>query len=343
MSALDNLITDRTDLEVYEANQLNGITYANMTVAQKAVYDAGRGVYRHTDANRVGEACAEIYAIAQSYSYDIPGYVPLRTDYTAQTRPTPAEMTQYLATVNAIKMAFSASQALPQTMRFITYDDANNIEKLLAEVNDIMERMLSVFVRSGVYHSNAVIYAKETTVRYRQVEYLISTKGITITGTKLNRESEIRARVYRPSSAVGQYIYQADSGSSLTTNFTAYTSNGNSTANWRFGNTTASIAVPMGAWHETKQNKSGVWIDDSKVASYSAVSAFTSTNSLTIHGTAASANMRIAWLERYENGVFVARYLPLHDLVDDVYGWGDTSDGSFYTNPEATITAGGEI
>lgn len=164
MSALDNLITDRTDLEVYEANQLDGIKYADMTVEQKAAYSSGRGAYRHTDANRVGQACAEIYAIAQAYSYDIPGYVPLRTDYTAETRPTPAEMTQYLATVNAIKTAFSGSQTLPQTMRFITYEDANNIEKLLAEVNDIMERMLSVFVRSGMYFSGAVIYPKEATI-----------------------------------------------------------------------------------------------------------------------------------------------------------------------------------
>jgi hypothetical protein len=163
MSALDNLITDRTDLEVYEGNQLNGIKYADMSVAQKTAYGAGRGAYRHTDANRVGQACAEIYAIAQSYSYDIPGYVALRTDYTAQERPTPAEMTQYLATVNAIKTAFSASQTLPATMRFITYEDANNIEKLLAEVNDIMERMLSIFVRCGVWYSAGVFYIVEDT------------------------------------------------------------------------------------------------------------------------------------------------------------------------------------
>ena len=163
MSALDNLVTNRKQSQVHLAQTLNGTKWANMFLPERLEYSQGRGAYRHTDANRVGEACAEIYAIAQTYGYDIPGYVALKTDWTALDRPTPAQMAQYIATVAAIKSAFNASQTIPPTMRFITYEDANNIEKLLAEVSDIMERMLSIFVRCAMWNSAGVFYIVEDT------------------------------------------------------------------------------------------------------------------------------------------------------------------------------------
>ena len=339
------MITDRTSADVRRVKELAAKGYANMTADEKTEWNAGlKGAYNAADLNRVGQACADLYTALIGAGYAVSGYVALKTDWTNSDRPTKAQLTAYLSTVSAIKAVLPAVTDLPSTMKSLTYEGANNIEKLLVEVDDILNRIIAVYVRSGEWNSGNVFHIKDCAQRYQRVEYLISTKGITITGTKLNRESEIRARVYRPSSAAAQYIYQADSGSSLTTNFTAYTSSGGSaTGYWRFGNTYASLAVSTGTWHETKQNKSGIWIDGSKVATYSSVNSFTTTNSLTIHGTAASANMRIAWLERYENGVYAASYYPVHDLENDKYGYWDSSDGSFYTNDEATITAGGII
>ena len=340
-----NLVTDRTSVDVVRKKQLAAIGYDNMTADEKAEWDALlKGAYTYADLNRVGAACIEVHDALIAAGYGVPGYTELRTDWSRGDLITPANMQTYLDTVAALKAVLTTVTPIPSDPNGLNWEDANNIERLLLEIEDILERLTAIYPRSGLYHSGAVRYVLDGGKRYQRVEYLISTKGITITGTKLNKESEIRARVYRPSSATAQYIYQADSGSSLSTNFTAYTSSGNnSTGYWRFGNTYASILVPTGEWHETKQNKEGVWIDGTKKATYSSVNAFTTTNNLTIHGTAASANMRIGWVERWESGVLVARYLPVHDLVDDVYGYVDTSDGTFYTNAEAVITAGGEI
>lgn len=340
-----NLITDRTVADAQRKRELAAIGYDNMTADEKTEWNAGlKGAYKYTDLNRVGQACADMYAALIAAGYGVPGYVALPTNWTRNDRPTPSDLQTYLATVAAIKAALPTSTTIPATMKNLTAEGANNIERLLLEVEDILDRLQSIYVRSGMYQSGAVRYAIDGGIRYQRREYLISTKGITITGTKLNKESEIRARVYRPSGAVAQYIYQADSGSALSTNFTAYTSSGGSaTGYWRFGNTYAALAVGTGAWHETKQNKSGIWIDGNKVATYATVSAFTTNNSLTIHGTAGSANMRIAWLERYESGVYAASYWPVYDLVDEVFGYLDTSTGNFHTNADAVITAGGEI
>ena len=338
------MITDRTSADVRRVKELAAKGYANMTADEKTEWNAGlKGAYNAADLNRVGQACADLYTALAGAGYAVPGYTALKTDWTNSDRPTKAQLTTYLSTVSAIKAVLPAVTDLPSTMKSLTYEGANNIEKLLVEVDDILNRIIAVYIRSGEWNSGNVFHIKDCAQRYQRVEYLISTKGIAITGTKLNKESEIRARIYRPSSAVAQYIYQSDSGSGLSTNFTAYTSTGNATANWRFGSTTASISLATGAWSETKQNKSGVWVNGTKVASYSTVNSFTTTNSLTIHGTAASANMCIAWLERYENGVYTASYYPVHDLENDKYGYWDSSDGSFYTNDEATITAGGII
>lgn len=339
------MITDRTSADVQRVKELAAKGYANMSNNEKLEWiDGLKGAYNAADLNRVGQACADLYTALTGAGYAVSGYVALKTDWTNSDRPTKAQLTTYLSTVSAIKAVLPAVTDLPSTMKSLTYEGANNIEKLLVEVDDILNRIIAVYVRSGVWNSGAAMYIKNCAQRYQRVEYLISTKGITITGTKLNRESEIRARVYRPSGAVAQYIYQADSGSALTTNFTAYTSSGGSaTGYWRFGNTYAALAVGTGAWHETKQNKSGIWIDGNKVATYASVSAFTTNNSLTIHGTAGSANMRIAWLERYESGVYAASYWPVYDLVDEVFGYLDTSTGNFHTNADAVITAGGEI
>lgn len=373
---IDDLITDRTQADAALAERLEAEEYADMTQAEQDAFDAGlKGSYKHTDMNRVGQAVAylqtylngvqaaldahrALYGVAPDAIFDVTwGTLTLtvKIDWTDADEPTPAQLTAYLQNVDDVTSCITITRKLPTGMDNLTIQGANEIERVLqaeyaagldfeALKKQLIENTAAVWCFSGQYNSGAAINIKNCPKRYQRVEYLISTKGITIAGTKLTNNSEIRARVYRPSGAVAQYIYQADSGSALTTNFTAYTSAGGSaTGYWRFGSTYAALAVSTGSWHETKQNKSGIWIDGSKVATYSSVNAFTTTNSLTIHGTAGSANMRIAWLERWENGVYAASYWPVHDLVTDKYGYLDTADGTFYTNDDAVITAGGEI
>ena len=161
MSALDELITNRSNAELQAAQSIRHIKYADMTAEQKQVYNSGLGAYRYTDVNRVGAACAEIYAIVTGYGYTVPNYTALRQNWTDSERFMPSDAQQYLATINAIKQAFNASQSIPASMQHISYEDANNIEKLLQEVDALFKRISSVFIRSGVYYGGATMYIKE--------------------------------------------------------------------------------------------------------------------------------------------------------------------------------------
>jgi hypothetical protein len=155
---IDKLITDRTENDVALAASLKSKKYINMSAAEKDVYNSGKGAYRYTDLNRVGKACADLYLIATGAGYTVPNYTALRTDWHEKERPTPAEMAQYLATVNALKTAFNASQQAPANMRHITYEDANNIEKLLNEIDGIFYKMKSVYLFSQISRLHSTSY-----------------------------------------------------------------------------------------------------------------------------------------------------------------------------------------
>lgn len=197
---------------------------------------------------------------------------------------------------------------------------------------------VDIYCNNGAFKT---VRASGLPVRYQRVEYLISTKSISL-GIKTKSTFELEASVYRPSGAQAQYIYVSDSNSSGTTNTTAYTSTGEGGANWRWDGKTQSVNVPTGDV-TTKQNSSGVWLNGSKVASYSSPSTFESSSNLCIHGTQSNADMRIKWLTAKDGDTLVRDMIPVHDLVDDVGGWYDRVNGVFYTNSDATITMGADV
>lgn len=194
--------------------------------------------------------------------------------------------------------------------------------------------------------NNGVLKARRQSglpLRYQQVEWLKADKMTTITGLKTKDTFDIYAKSFR-SSAVGQYIYQADSGASLTTNTTAYAGAGS--GNWRFGNTTANILFLTGEMVETRQNRQGVWFNGERVGTYEGVGSFTSVNDFAIAGVTTGGvdpTLQIYFVYALDGETLVLDAVPVLDLVDNVYGWYDKVSGNFYTNSEATYTAGSDI
>lgn len=142
-----NLITDRTTADI-------GVT--------------DKGSYNATDLNRVAEACEYLNGIFNDLGYSVDGYSPLKNDWysdgavcTDGNIPVQTQMQEYLSTVSSLKAVFSAEQKLPSTMRHLTVDDANNIEKLLLEVESQLQRLSAIFVCSGAWNAVAglTIYA----------------------------------------------------------------------------------------------------------------------------------------------------------------------------------------
>lgn len=172
------LITDRTQADVDRIKYLNSLGWKNMTEDERAEWMSGgsipwfdengerfeditgalldirqgrvKGAYNIEDLNTVGEACTYLHDLIVSLGYTIPGYTKLRTNWSRKDIPTPQEMETYLATVEALKAVFQIQQELPESMEYLTYDGANNIEKVLVILNEVVIGVGNIFIRSGM-------------------------------------------------------------------------------------------------------------------------------------------------------------------------------------------------
>lgn len=129
------MITDRTQADVDRAKELSAKGWAGMTPVEKAEWSAGlKGAYNYTDLNRVETAVAEL---AVELCLDL----QTKTDWTMWDIPKESDMDRYLKNIRAIRSAvggYSTTPALPDSMRKLDYIKANNIERVLADVYEVI-------------------------------------------------------------------------------------------------------------------------------------------------------------------------------------------------------------
>ena len=119
------------------------------------VTDRGAGTYYNaTDLNRVGAAVqyvAERFA-AQGYAVTV---IP-KKDWLASDIPTASELETYrqnIATLRALIAVMKSTPETPETMRFLDYLKANDIERILLAVEDTLRRLEKTFWYSGEIYS----------------------------------------------------------------------------------------------------------------------------------------------------------------------------------------------
>jgi hypothetical protein len=109
-----------------------------MTSSEKVAWrgEAAKGAYNYTDLNRVESAVAEI---APLFLLSL----TTKTDWGLWDIPTKADMDRYLNNVVAIRDACPGNVAfptLPFSMSGLTFEGANNIEKVLELVYEEMNK-----------------------------------------------------------------------------------------------------------------------------------------------------------------------------------------------------------
>ena len=157
------VVTDRTQANVDRLKELkqkaltgHGTSFANRLTAEEiAEYNilSNKGAYNASDLNRVGTACATLYALLQTYGYDVPSYYQTRTDWSQDDIPTERDMGWYIQNVHAIKAVFDAEQDVPDSMEYLDVYGANAIEQLLAEVETLIQLASESFVYPGEGYS----------------------------------------------------------------------------------------------------------------------------------------------------------------------------------------------
>jgi len=148
-----NLITDRTQDDVNRWRTLGRKGFKNMTAAEKAEWFSGmKGSYNATDLNRVGEALLYLAERFRGYSYIV--YVDPKTDWSVNDIPTPEQLQHYLdnvAVIRGVMDVYRSTPLVPNDMDGLTYEDANDIEKILVDVEDIIKHVAASFRQSSAY------------------------------------------------------------------------------------------------------------------------------------------------------------------------------------------------
>lgn len=149
----------------------------------------------------------------------------------------------------------------------------------------------------------------------------VSLNSLFDTGVKTKDTSVIEARV-NVGSTTATYLWRSDSNTSGRTNTTAYSSSG---GNWRFGNQTFTISNSTfaRAFHDFKQDRSGVWRDGTKVNSYGTVPAFTSSANLQFGSSTASVSNAFSYFKHTIDGVVISWYIACRRDSDNAEGFYD--------------------
>lgn len=162
---MTNLVYDRTAEDVAEVRRLlaklDPETGDGLTAAEQAKWDAGlKGAYNFTDLNRVESAVKLLAAALTAAGYPVE-ITPVLKGSKAEDREWQEgdvlyrpQWTTYLANVQALRDAYytlAETGELPTPEDKLKYTGANTIEKVLADIDLLLDGMKSIYRRAGTF------------------------------------------------------------------------------------------------------------------------------------------------------------------------------------------------
>lgn len=148
------LITDRTQSDVDRGSYLASLWVAGEftgTDAELAEWNSDlKGFYNASDLNRVGNAMLYVYNRFSEAGYSVP--IAPKIDWTSEDIPRQADMERYLADLTALRGVLSVLPTTPEVpadMDGLTYQEANNIEQILLDIDSLITRMMAAWFYCG--------------------------------------------------------------------------------------------------------------------------------------------------------------------------------------------------
>lgn len=158
MSVIDTLVTDRTEADASRYSELRDKGWAAMTTAERAEWvDGMKGAYNASDLNRVASAMSYLSQRFASAGYSVPVSSP--TDWANGDIPRKDDLDTYLDDLRRIRAALAVMDTTPSapgSMDYLTWAKANDIEKILVDVDDALGRLLLSPFYSGEIYSGEV-------------------------------------------------------------------------------------------------------------------------------------------------------------------------------------------
>lgn len=151
------LVTDRTKADFQRWEYLRNKGFANMTAEERTEWLAGnmKGAYNKGDLNRVGEALNYLHDRLNAAGYiTYPLTFKAKTNWTVTSIPTADDLTYYLKCVSSVRAAltlFATTPPAPTDTGALNIEEANNIEKILIDVEMLINNMIA-----AQYYSNDI-------------------------------------------------------------------------------------------------------------------------------------------------------------------------------------------
>src|SRR5699024_3533206 len=109
-----------------------------------------KGTYNASDLNRVGNAVNYVAGRLESAGYSAP--VDPKIDWLESDIPTESSMERYLEDVDTIRSTLTVlpgTPDVPENMVGLTYEEANDIERILLAVDDLITNMINAYLYSN--------------------------------------------------------------------------------------------------------------------------------------------------------------------------------------------------
>jgi hypothetical protein len=148
-----HLITDRTRADVTRVQTLTAkIRAGTATASEVEEYLTDlKGSYNPSDMNRVGAAMLYVRDLLEDCGYS--AHIDPKVDFVDDSVQTPSQMDHYLEdlrTLRGVIAVYGSTPEVPETMRKLGFQSANDIEKILMDIDEIISKMKAAFRHSGV-------------------------------------------------------------------------------------------------------------------------------------------------------------------------------------------------
>ena len=143
---LENLITDRTQADFERWRTLRDKGFDAMTEAERAEFAGDmKGAYNASDLNRVGYALNYLKNRLTQAGYLLGIEFDAVTNWAENEIPTGEQFTEYIKAVETIRAALARKSTTPRTpadVGGLDIQGANDIEQILLDVEDQINKML---------------------------------------------------------------------------------------------------------------------------------------------------------------------------------------------------------
>lgn len=154
-----NLITDRTDADVTRVETLNDAGFKDWTAAEVAEYLSDlKGAYNASDLNRVESAVQYVLDRFRANGYD-DLYPVIKTDWVITEFMNVSETERYLQNIRDLRRQFvqpDGTPEVPDDMDNFTFEEANDIERILVIIDEYITKIEQAFFYSGELYGGEI-------------------------------------------------------------------------------------------------------------------------------------------------------------------------------------------